>query len=218
MSPTSDSLPGIEPGQAAPDFTLPAIHREGSVSLSDFRGETSVLLAIYRGLYCPFCRRTIAQLDRAYEPLKALGVEALGVVATEAQNARLYFRFRPTRLPLLADPELVTHALYRLPRPEMTEEVGKFIAETPLNPTGELPAGLPLMALGEELDRRDGFTPSAVDQRDAQRQFGQLKGQFLIDRDGIVRWQNIECAKEGLHGLGKFPSQDELLQVARTHL
>ena len=215
---TSDSLPGIEPGQAAPDFTLPAIHREGSVSLSDFRGETSVLLAIYRGLYCPFCRRTIAQLDRAYEPLKALGVEALGVVATEAQNARLYFRFRPTRLPLLADPELVTHGLYRLPRPEMTEEVGKFIAETPLNPTGELPAGLPLIALGEELDRRDGFTPNAVDQRDAQRQFGQLKGQFLIDRDGIVRWQNIECAKEGLHGLGKFPSQDELLQVARTHL
>ena len=217
MSHTRDSLPGIEPGQPAPDFTLPAIHREGSVSLSDFRGETSVLLAIYRGLYCPFCRRTIAQLDRAYEPLKALGVEALAVVATEAPNARLYFRFRPTRLPLLADPALVTHGLYRLPRPEMTPEVGRFIAETPLNPTGELPAGLPLMALGEELDRRDGFTPTAVDQRDAQRQFGQLKGQFLIDRDGIVRWQNIECA-EGLHGFGKFPSQDELLQVVRTSL
>ena len=26
-----------------------------------------------------------------------------------------------------------------------------------------------------------------------QRQWPQLKGQFLIDRDGIVRWANIEC-------------------------
>jgi len=212
------SLPGIQPGQPAPDFTLPAIHREGTVSLSDYRGTTAVLLAIYRGLYCPFCRRTIAQLDRAYEPLKAVGVEALGVVATEAHNARLYFRFRPTRLPLLADPELTTHALYRVPRPAMTDDVAKFLAETPLDPTGELPAPLPLMALGEELDRRDGFTPTDVDHRDMQRQWGQLKGQFLVDRDGIVRWQNVECAQEGLHGLGKFPSNDELLRVARTCL
>lgn len=218
MSQTTDALPGIPPGQPAPDFTLPAIHDESTVSLSAYRGQSAVLLAIYRGLYCPFCRRTIAQLDRAYEPLKALGVEAVGVVATEVQNARLYFRFRPTRLPLLADPELVTHALYRIPRPALTPEVSKFLAETPLNPTGELPAPLPLMALGEELDRRDRFTPSATDQRDMERQFGQLKGQFLIDREGIVRWQNVECAREGLHGLGKFPSNDELLQAARSLL
>jgi hypothetical protein len=42
-----------------------------------------------------------------------------------------------------------------------------------------------------------------------------LKGQFLIDREGIVRWANIECAKEGLAGVGKFPSTDEILAAAR---
>jgi len=45
--------------------------------------------------------------------------------------------------------------------------------------------------------------------------FTQMKGQFLIDRDGIVRWFNIECGREGLAGLGKFPTHDELLTAAR---
>ena len=29
----------------------------------------------------------------------------------------------------------------------------------------------------------------------SERQFPQLKGQFLVDRDGIVRWANIECSE-----------------------
>ena len=38
-------------------------------------------------------------------------------------------------------------------------------------------------------------TPATeTDQADMERQWPQLKGQFLIDRDGIVRWANIECA------------------------
>ena len=44
--------------------------------------------------------------------------------------------------------------------------------------------------------------------------FTQMKGQFLIDREGIVRWTHIECEKEGLAGMGKFPSHDELLGAA----
>jgi hypothetical protein len=41
-----------------------------------------------------------------------------------------------------------------------------------------------------------------------------MKGQFLIDRNGIVRWANIEAA-EGLSGIGKFPTADELVEAAR---
>jgi len=40
-------------------------------------------------------------------------------------------------------------------------------------------------------------------------------GQFLIDRDGMIRWANIECAREGLPGLGKFPTVEELLPAAQ---
>ena len=51
----------IEPGRPAPDFSLPAADREGTVSLAEYHGRP-VLLALFRGLYCPFCRHQIAQL------------------------------------------------------------------------------------------------------------------------------------------------------------
>lgn len=41
----------VQPGEPAPDFTLPAANREGSVSLVDYRGKSPLLLALYRGLY-----------------------------------------------------------------------------------------------------------------------------------------------------------------------
>ena len=55
-----------------------------------------------------------------------------------------------------------------------------------------------------------------ADLRDIDRQWPQVKGAFLIDRDGIVRWAHIECADEGVAGLGKFPSDEELLAAARA--
>jgi len=41
----------IQPGEPAPDFTLPAGNRDGIVSLADYRSRSPVLLALYRGLY-----------------------------------------------------------------------------------------------------------------------------------------------------------------------
>jgi peroxiredoxin len=41
----------VQPGEPAPDFTLPAAHGEGFVSLAHYRGRSPLLLALYRGLY-----------------------------------------------------------------------------------------------------------------------------------------------------------------------
>jgi len=201
-------------GQPAPDFTLPAVHHEGRVSLADYRGKSHLLLAIFVGLYCPFCRRNIAQLGGTQEKLRGLGVETLGVVATELDNAKLYFKYRPARVPLAADAELTTHRAYALPKVPVTEELMKAIESVSVNPSGELPEPLPIAKIGALLDRADGFERTPADLRDIERQWPQLKGQFLIDRDGIVRWANIECGTEGIAGIGKFPTDDELLAVA----
>lgn len=67
-----------------------------------------------------------------------------------------------------------------------------------------------------ELTRLEGYQLTATDERNAASMFTQLKGQFLIDRDGVVRWANVECGKEGLTGLGKFPTPEELLAAARS--
>ena len=206
----------LQPGDRAPDFALPAVEREGIVSLSDYRGKSPVLLGIFLGVFCPFCRRAIAQMGMAREKLKAVGVEALGIIATKPEHARLFFRLRPTRLPLAADPDLITHRAYGVPKPEVTPELMQAITTVRINPSGELPEPLPVPDASSALDRLDEFTPTATDLQDKERQFPQLKGQFLVDRDGIIRWVNIECANEGLAGIGKFPTAEEFLAAARA--
>src|SRR5262245_31822394 len=179
---TTERAP-ISPGEPAPNFALPAVDREGTVSLHDYRGRSPVLLAMFRGLYCPFCRRAIAQLGAATDSLKALGVETLAIVATTPDNARLYFRFRPTRAPLAADPELSTHRAYGLPHPPVTPELLEAVHHTRVNPTGELTEPLPIGEAAQALNQLHGFTQTETDRQDFERQFSQLKGQFLVDRD-----------------------------------
>ena len=134
------------------------------------------------------------------------------------RTLELYFKFRPTRLRLAADPELTTHRAFGLPKPTPTPEFMKAIETTRINPDGIFPEPLPIMEAAAAMAKLDGYAENETDRADMERQWPQLKGQFLIDRDGIVRWANIECATEGLAGVGKFPSTDEILAAARTLL
>jgi hypothetical protein len=76
--------------------------------------------------------------------LKAVGVETLGIVASRPENARLYFKYRPTRLRLAADPMLSTHRTYGVPKPAATPELMEQFASIRINPTGEFPEPLPI--------------------------------------------------------------------------
>src|SRR5919106_881180 len=205
----------VDSGDRAPDFAVPAVHDERTISLNDYRGKTPLLLGLFPGLYCPFCRRALAQMASTSTQLKSLGVDALAIVGTELDNARFYFKFRPTRMALGADPHLTTHRSYGVPRPDPTPALLEVIENTYINPTGELPAPLPVPAAATALTALEGYQLTPTDQREFESTFTQMKGQFLIDRDGIVRWANIECGKEGLPGLGKFPTHDELMSAAR---
>jgi len=213
---TSETRPPVEPGEAAPDFTLPAVDRIETVSLADYRGRSPVFLALLVGLWCPFCRRQIAKLGATEGKLKALGVESLAVVATPPENARLYFKFRPTRMRLASDPDLSTHRAYGVPKPAVTPELKEALASTRINPHGDFPEPIPVIEAAAATARMDGYAETKTDQADMDRQWPQLKGQFLIDRDGIVRWANIECAKDGLAGLGKDPTEETILSAARA--
>ena len=41
----------LRSGDPAPHFTLPAVNREGQVTLDDYRGRSPVLIALLRGLH-----------------------------------------------------------------------------------------------------------------------------------------------------------------------
>jgi len=154
--------------------------------------------------------------------LKPAGVETLGVVNTTLDRARLYFKYRPTRMPLAADPEAATHRLFGVPAFQIGDTSQWPFRATPdelmslrVNPTGELPEALPPPEAAAELNRREGFQLTPVDEQIAAAHGGQLDGFFLLDREGIVRWAHIE-AGERMADLGKFPTEADILAAARA--
>ena len=218
--PSLESRPLLSPGEPAPDFVLPAVDHDGTVSLADFRGKTPVLLAMMRALYCAFCRRRVAQLGVTRQRLLQLGVEVLAIVGMRPERVRLYYRYRPVGVPLAADPDLITHRAYGVPQPPLTPEILQAVASRHVELARELRIPATDQAeIKSILAQRDGFEPIAselVDRRDwSDRYGGQLTGQFLVDREGIVRWVNIEGAKDGLSGLERFPTDEEFLLAAR---
>ena len=140
--------------------------------------------------------------------LKPAGVETLGVVNTTLDRARLYFKFRPTKMPLAVDPEAATHRAYGVPQ----FQIGEF-RSLRVNPTGELPEALPGLEVVVELDRRDGFQMTEVDQQILAAHATQATGHFFIDREGTIRWTYIEAWK-GIADLAILPTENEILAAA----
>jgi peroxiredoxin len=216
----------LRPGDAAPSVTLPAVNREGQVSLDDYRGRSPVLIALFRGLHCPFCRRHLVQLGTTQDKLKAFGVETVAVVNTPLERARLYFKYRPARVLLTADPDAATHRSFGVPAGVVVEKeseaswaqgkltMGQLLAMK-IDPTGELPEPQNPYAAMETLNKKDGFEVTEIDRQIAHAHGTQMTGHFLIDREGIIRWEHIECA-ERLEDLSKFPTDEEILQAARS--
>ena len=166
------------------------------------------------------------QLGTTQDKLEALGVETMAVVNTPLTRARLYFKYRPARVLLAADPEAATHQAFGVPAGTLVEDeseaswaLGKVtmgqMQATLVNPTGELPRPQNVYQAMETLNQRDGFELTEVDQQIAAVHGMQLAGHFLLDRDGIVRWQWIE-AGGGINDLSKFPSEEEILAAARA--
>jgi peroxiredoxin len=210
----TESRPPVQPGQPAPDFTLPAASGDGSVSLAQYRGKSPVYLALFRGLYCSFCRRHVVHLGSVAQKLHEMGVQTLGVIATDPERARFYFRFRPPKMPMGADPGLTTHQAYGLPSFPLTPdayEVANAAASRELRRLNQPVAAEPLQVLS----KLDGYEVTTADHADFERHQAQLTGTFLVDRDGIVRHAYVECA-EGPATFGEMPSAEEVLASARA--
>ena len=203
--------PPVRPGESAPDFTLPAVMQPGEVTLADYRGKSAVLVAFFRGLHCPFSRRQIVHLSGIQEALQRLGVATIAVVNTPRERAQLYFRYHPSRVLLLADPDARTHRLFGVPSVVPDES----FAAVRINPTGELPNPLHPLEANTALNAKDAFVLTAIDEGVFAEHGTQLTGHFLIDRRGVVRWTSIE-AERGIHTLAAFPGPAEILAAART--
>jgi len=218
----------LQPGDLAPEFKLPAVNLEGVVSLADYRAKGSVLVALFRGLHCPFCRRQIASLAATRDRLALEGTEVLAVVNTPAERARQYFQYRPTSIVLAADPDVQTHRAFGLREAEVLPDdtdprdvhwpdsvtFAQLLA-TSVTGYGELPHPMNLVEASQALNEKDGFEMTEADRFTATVHPTVAIGQFLVDPSGTIRWTFVE-SPEGVHQLGRLPNDDELLAAARA--
>ena len=158
----AEPRPPVQPGEAAPDFTLPAASGDGSVSLAQYRGRSPVYLALFRGLYCSFCRRHVVHLGSTAQKLREVGVQTLGVIATDPERASFYFKFRPPKMPMGADPDLRTHQAYGLPNIPLSADaygVGNAAAARELRRLNQPESAEPL----ETFMKLDGYEATPAD-------------------------------------------------------
>ena len=218
----------LQTGDAAPSFQLPAVNREGLVSLDDYRGKSALMIGLFRGLACPFCRRQIARLAMARDKLAEHGVATIGIVNTQLERARQYYQYRPMRMDLATDPEVRTHRAFGVVQcailPDETDprEVQwpksatlSMLMNNSINPGGELPQKMSLVAGAEVLNKRDGFEPTEVDMQMFAAHGTQFTGQFLIDASGVIRWSFIE-AQNSPDEMGGFPGEEEMIAAAKV--
>jgi len=220
MSAHSDLLP-LQPGDRAPNVVLDAITQEGKIALDDFRGQKPVLVGLFRGLHCAFCRRHIAAQARLDPELRERGVGSLTVVNTPIERARLYFRYHPMpNLLAASDPERASHRAFGLPNLEFTENETNWPYKVSMAQAmgmrvdipGELPGPMDPMTAGAILDKKDNYELTEADERMIATGHGQLVGQFLLDRQGIVRWSFTEVPEGGRYMFGA-PNPQELMSA-----
>ncbi|AZO71441.1 MULTISPECIES: redoxin domain-containing protein [unclassified Mesorhizobium] len=220
MSAHSDLVP-LQPGDRAPNVVLDAITQEGKIALDDFRGQKPVLVGLFRGLHCAFCRRHIAAQARLDPELREKGVGSLTVVNTPIERARLYFRYHPMpNLLAASDPERASHRAFGLPNLEFTENETNWpykvamaaAMDMRVDIPGELPGPMNPIAAAEILDKKDHYEVTEADQQMMATGHGQLIGQFLLDRQGIVRWSFTEVPEGGRY-MFAAPSPQELMSA-----
>ena len=92
---------GLVPGSTVPEFTVQD-HLGESVSWSSLQTKGTLLVVFYRGGWCPYCNQQIRQLTEAW------------ISADKPDAAALASRTYEIPFPVLSDPGLVAHELFKV--------------------------------------------------------------------------------------------------------
>ncbi|WP_313406977.1 thioredoxin-dependent thiol peroxidase [Aeromicrobium sp.] len=93
----------LQPGDQAPDFTLPA--DDGSeVSLSDLRGRR-VIVYFYPAAMTPGCTKQACDFSDSIDRLKAEGFDVLGISPDQPEKLARFRERDGLTITLLSDPE-----------------------------------------------------------------------------------------------------------------
>ncbi|MCM3500690.1 peroxiredoxin Q/BCP [Microbacterium testaceum] len=103
-------MTNLEPGSAAPDFTL-MDQDEHPVSLSDFRGRR-VIVYFYPAAQTPGCTTQACDFRDSLASLQGAGYTVLGVSRDTPEKLRAFRDSDGLTFPLLSDPDHAVHEAY----------------------------------------------------------------------------------------------------------
>ncbi len=101
-------------GQMAPDFTL-RDHSGETVSLSDFRGRSSVVLFFYPKDESPGCRREACGFRDRFADFRDANAVVLGINGESAESHRAFAEQRSLTFSLLTDPDGTVRERFGVP-------------------------------------------------------------------------------------------------------
>lgn len=103
-------MPRLEPGDAAPDFTLQA-HDGTTVTLSSLRGQR-VVLWFFPDALSPGCTQQACGFRDSIEALAAEGLTVLGISKDPVERLARFVERDALPFPLLSDEDLTVHLAY----------------------------------------------------------------------------------------------------------
>jgi peroxiredoxin len=154
---------GVPVGQKAPDFHARDLDGK-DVAFSSIYAKGPVLLAFYRGGWCPYCNSEIHALTTAYPDYQKRGVTPVAISVDKP------------------DAEAKMKALYTIPFPVLSDSDAKIIeAFHVVNKVD-----------GEQLAKMRGFGVDLESYSGQTHHEIAIPALFLIDRAGVVRWAHSD--------------------------
>jgi peroxiredoxin len=154
---------GIPVGQKIPD--LHAQDLDGKdVKLSSFYSKGTVLLAFYRGGWCPYCNSEIHAMTTAYPDYQKRGVTPVAISVDTP------------------DAESKLKATYSIPFPVLSDSDAKIIEAFHVVKKVEGDELAKMKGFGVDLEKSSGHAHHEI----------AIPALFLVDKGGVVRWAHSD--------------------------
>jgi peroxiredoxin len=167
--PQADRIGVLAPGTGIPvGQTVPDIHARDvdgkDVSLSSLYTKGPILLAFYRGGWCPYCSSENHALATAYPEYQKRGVTPV-TVSVDTPDA-----------------EAKTKATYTIPFPVLSDSDATMIEAFHVVNKVDADVLAKMKGFGVDLERSSGKTHHEI----------AIPSLFLVDRTGVVRWAHSD--------------------------